>query len=84
MTSTASRSTGNAGTTDDRDLRTKLRDTLREHKVSDLFTERWDLEIGASAGTSLDVLGAFEAACNVGFIDIAVLPRDQLSAVPEL
>ena len=62
----------------------KLQVTLREHKASDLFRERVDLELGASGGTAGDVLYAFRIACDVGFPDVAVLPRDQLSAVPQL
>lgn len=67
----------------DRDF-DKLAMTLREHKASELFGERIDVELGAAAGTSLQVLHALGALCDAGFVDIALLPRDQLSAVPQL
>jgi hypothetical protein len=62
----------------------KLEMTLKEHKASAFFTDREDAELAASAGTAGDVLSVLDIACKVGFVDLAVLPRDQLSAVPEL
>ncbi|NVB82435.1 MAG: hypothetical protein HOV81_28910 [Kofleriaceae bacterium] len=70
-------------TGDERDF-AKLEMTLREHKASELFGERTDVELGAAAGTSSQVLHALGALCDAGFVDIALLPRDQLSAVPQL
>jgi hypothetical protein len=67
----------------DRDL-DKLETVLKEHKASEMFSERNDIELGAKTGTSEQVLKTFEILCKVGFIDVAVLPRDQLSAVPTL
>jgi hypothetical protein len=72
-----------------KDLATKEHDfenmkwTLLNEKRA-TFEGRTDVELGAIAGTSRDVLAAFELACSVGFYDIAVLPKDQLSAVPAL
>jgi hypothetical protein len=62
----------------------KLETTLKQHKASAFFADRADLELGASGATSRDVLAAFGIACRAGFVEIAVLPRDQLSAVPAL
>ena len=68
---------------EDRDFE-KLETTLKEHKASEAFAERTDIELGVAGGTSAQVLYAFDTLCKVGFIDIALLPRDQLSAVPQL
>lgn len=62
----------------------KLKATLHNEKRGAQFAERSDIELGAVAGTSVDVLAALQVACSTGFDDIAVLPRDQLSAVPSL
>lgn len=67
----------------DRDF-DKLAMTLREHKASERFAERTDIEFAAADGTSSQVLHALDALCDAGFVDIALLPRDQLSAVPQL
>lgn len=62
----------------------KLETSLRQQKQTAFFSERRDLELGAKAGTSRDVLLVLGIACKVGFPDIAVLPVAQLSAVPSL
>ena len=62
----------------------KLEITLKQHKESTFFSDRDDLELGAASGTAADVLTAFELACKVGFRDVAILPKAQLSAVPQL
>jgi hypothetical protein len=63
----------------------KLEKALKEHKASADFTDRYDAELAADGGvTAGDVLSAFDVACKVGFIDLAVLPRAQLSAGPAL
>jgi hypothetical protein len=62
----------------------KLETYLKEHKRTAFFEDRKDIELGAEAGTSRDVLSTFGVACKVGFIDIAVLPPDELSVVPKL
>jgi hypothetical protein len=62
----------------------KLRFKLQAYKRTAYFEDRKDLEIGAEAGKSRDVLTAFGVACKVGFSDIAVLPPAELSVVPKL
>jgi len=62
----------------------KLEATLKERKASAMFADRYDIELGARAGSAADVVTTFDVACKVGFYDLAVLPPDQLSAVPQL
>jgi hypothetical protein len=62
----------------------KLETTLKEQKTTAFFADRTDLELAAPAGTSHDVLVAFDLACGAGFRDLAILPRDQISAIPQL
>lgn len=62
----------------------KLQSTLKEHKRSAFFTDRADIELGAEAGTSGDILTMLGIACDTGFIDVAVLPVEELGAVPKL
>ena len=62
----------------------KLESALEEQKHGPLFSERVDLELAAAAGTSRDVLAAFTIACQEGFTEISVLPREQLGAIPQL
>lgn len=68
---------------DGRDL-ARLEAVLRDHKASDFFAQRIDLELAAVDGPSSAVLSALAIACKVGFSDIAVLPREQLAAIPSL
>ena len=62
----------------------KLEAILAEHKASAYFADRTDMEIGFSAGKGTDVIAALHAACKVGFVDIAFVKPDQLSAIPKL
>jgi hypothetical protein len=62
----------------------KLHHALRGHKLSAFFAERNDIELAVETGTAGDVLAALELACRAGFVDIALVTPDQLSARPML
>ena len=62
----------------------KIETTLKEHKASAFFADRTDIEIAAVDGKARDVIGVFDLACKVGFIEMALLPRDKISANPSL
>jgi hypothetical protein len=62
----------------------KLHTVLREHAASALFEGRNEAELAASGGTSAEVIAAFTELCNAGFNSIAVVPREQLSANPQI
>lgn len=62
----------------------KLDSVLRSMKAGEQFAERTDIELAVSTGTADDVLAALRAAMNAGFIDIAILAPDALSAKPSL
>jgi len=62
----------------------KLETVLRDYKESDVFAERRDIEIAAVGGTTEALLQTITVAGRIGFGDIAVLPRAQLSADPRL
>jgi hypothetical protein len=62
----------------------KLEITLKMHKASELFADRDEIELAAIGGTSRDVLAAFGVACELGFVKVSVVPREQLAAIPEL
>lgn len=67
-----------------RDLE-KLETVLKEHKASAFFADRNDAELGADPGQpSSDLLAALDLLCKVGWTNLAVLPREKLSAVPQL
>ncbi|MDX2089116.1 MAG: hypothetical protein SFX73_14760 [Kofleriaceae bacterium] len=67
----------------ERDL-DKLGTVLREHKTSSFFAERTDIELAVEAGTTLDVLAAIELICKAGFVDLALLEPNALTARPTL
>jgi hypothetical protein len=59
----------------------KLETTLKEYKASDLFAERADAELAIDDGyKSATLVHATFTACNVGFTELAILPREQLTA----
>jgi hypothetical protein len=65
----------------------KLETVLREHKVSAFFADRADIEIGATDDAQVkagDVMYTLALACSVGWYEIRVGPRSELSAAPTL
>ena len=62
----------------------KLHTVLREHKASAFFADRSDVEIAADAGTAGDVLSMLDEVCRAGFIDVALLDPEKISAKPSL
>jgi hypothetical protein len=65
-----------------RDLE-KLKTALRERKMSEVFADRYDIELAADGGTAGDVIASLGIVCE-DFTDIAILPPDRLSAKPTL
>jgi hypothetical protein len=59
----------------------QLKTTLQEHKMSEAFHDRYDIELAADGGTAADVIASLGVLCDE-FTDIAILPPDKLSAKP--
>jgi hypothetical protein len=63
----------------------RLARMLKQHKASAFFADRTDIELGAQGGVTSDILlETLDVTCSAGFIDIALLRPDLLSAVPAL
>jgi hypothetical protein len=62
----------------------KIENTLKEHKATAFFADRNDMELAVSQGTAYEVMMLLNIACDVGFVDVAVVTEDKLSAVPSL
>jgi hypothetical protein len=58
---------------------------LKQHKQSAFFVDRTDIMIAAEKGVPSETIAhAIEVACTAGFIDVAILSPDLLTAVPSL
>jgi hypothetical protein len=62
----------------------KLEIALKMHKADELLADRDEIELAASGGTSREVLAAFGVVCELGFVKVSVVSRDQLAAPPDL
>lgn len=67
----------------------KFEATLKEHKASEYFTTRSDLEIAAESTTAApvkyqDIIHAMDVAVKVGFIDVGLSDPQGLAARPSL
>jgi biopolymer transport protein ExbD len=73
---------------DDQDWE-KFEATLKEHKTSEYFATRNDLEIAAESTTAApvkyqDIIHAMDVAVKVGFIDVGLSDPQGLAARPSL
>jgi len=67
----------------------KLESTLKDHKASAFFTDRFDIEIAAESTAAApvkyqDVIHAMDLAVKVGFIDVGLSDPQGLAARPSL
>jgi biopolymer transport protein ExbD len=67
----------------------KLESTLKEHKASAFFADRFDLEIAAESTIAApvnyqDIIHAMDVAVKVGFIDVGLSDPQGLAARPSL
>jgi biopolymer transport protein ExbD len=67
----------------------KFEATLKEHKASEYFTNRADLEIAAESTTTApveyqDIIHAMDVAVKVGFIDVGLSDPQGLAVRPTL
>jgi hypothetical protein len=62
----------------------KIETTLKQHKDSAFFVDRTDMELAVGEGTAYEVMMMLNIACDVGFVDLAVVREDQLTVRPQL